>query len=450
MNSEENKKTKGEPKRIREKISFNLFKFPKWQDISIGKKYLTSIIIAAILFFIATTVVYFQLAIVEKDIKQLGEESIKSRDMTEMAALTQTKDVQIADYIITNNEKYVEEFELLLDQFEKLERKIEPSMETEEQREKLALIQENNTAINDMFSNIIDAGDYSENYVNLMREQSNSLRDSTVETIDLLIEMVFEEQNTAMESTNQRLTNSIFILIITNVISISVGILIVLVISRVIIANLNKVVNIIVEVASGNFAIESMDYKGKDEIGQLSRGVNQMKNNIRDMLFKVTDAAQSVSVSSEELTRSAYEVNEGGDQVTSTMQELSSGAELQAKSVLDLSENMGNFVKTVHTSEREGEDIVLASDQVLNLTTEGTALMKESVEQMKRIDLIVSEAVHQVQALDKQSNEISQLVLVIKKIADQTNLLSLNAAIEAARAGEHGKGFAVVAEEVRI
>src|SRR5690606_22846435 len=89
------------------------------------------------------------------------------------------------------------------------------------------------------------------------------------------------------------------------------------------------------------------------------------------------------------------------------------------------------------------------SDHVLQLTADGTNLMKASVNQMNRIDEIVSDAVNKVQGLDQQSSEISNLVSVIKDIADQTNLLSLNAAIEAARAGEHGQGFAVVAHEVR-
>src|SRR5699024_11140104 len=120
----------------------------KWRDISIGKKYLASIIIAATFFLVATLVVYLQLAIVEKNIKHLEEASLNTRDMMEISTLTQIKDVQIADYIITNNEKYIEEFEILQEQFVDVEKKIVANMETEEQLEMLSIVQENNNSIN--------------------------------------------------------------------------------------------------------------------------------------------------------------------------------------------------------------------------------------------------------------------------------------------------------------
>src|SRR5699024_9134953 len=90
-----------------------------------------------------------------------------------------------------------------------------------------------------------------------------------------------------------------------------------------------------------------------------------------------------------------------------------------------------------------------SSNDVLDMTNQGTTLMKTSTTQMEKIDEIVHEAVEKVEGLDKHSREISHLVSVIQGIADQTNLLALNAAIEAARASEHGKGVAVVAGEVR-
>ncbi|KGP74629.1 methyl-accepting chemotaxis protein [Pontibacillus yanchengensis] len=202
------------------------------------------------------------------------------------------------------------------------------------------------------------------------------------------------------------------------------------------------------EVEEGNLQV-TLAQQGHNEISQLSRSVDEMKESLRSLIQNVGGAALSVSSQSEELTQSANEVREGSLQIASTMTELSSGAESQANSSSELSEMMEDFTTKIQHAHQGGIEVANASEEVLSMTEEGSEMMNRSVEQMMTIDTIVKEAAEKVQGLDKQSQEITKLVEVIRDIAEQTNLLSLNAAIEAARAGEHGKGFAVVADEVR-
>lgn len=205
------------------------------------------------------------------------------------------------------------------------------------------------------------------------------------------------------------------------------------------------------ELADGDFSSGplAVDEEDEDEIAELARALNTTQSNLVHLIQDVIDSSEVIAANSQELTHAEREVQSGTEQITATMQELASGTEQQASSASHLSETMNSFVEKIEETTKYGEDIQVDSVDIAMKASESNQMMTLSNDQMRIINEIVQQAVGQMEELNRETNEISNLVDIINDIAQQTNLLALNASIEAARAGEQGRGFAVVADEVR-
>ena len=333
-----------------------------------------------------------------------------ANDIAQLALYVEQQNSLISDYIIIGNTTYIDEFKKVSERLHEVIERVEPQITNEENKYLFSLVVDNNEKITDLFLNTIVNEDIDESEVVFAQIQIGSQKSSSVSLLNRLIEDVNKEQSKSVTTVNKSMNDTVTFLITVNIVSIIIGLIIMLIVSRMISKQLKKIVSITTEISTGNLAVEQMNYEGKDEIGQLAKAVNTLSENMRNIIHKVLQASKSVSTSSEGLTMSAREVKEGSEQMVVTMEELATGAETQANSASNLSEQMKNFVDSVQLFEQEGVHIADSSKKVLSVTVDGSNLMKQSVTQMNKIDEIVTEVVDKVRGLDVQSDEISKLV----------------------------------------
>lgn len=418
---------------------------------SVGKKLWIGFSSVLIIMIIVVGIALLALTHISEKYRYLIDNRLEKVILLEnILADQQEKSNLIRGYLLYDSNSYIENLGELKDSFDNKVERLDSLSENESVRTLLTEIKEATVDYEANTASIIETYqeeglDVAISVATIGAGLQDTITNNTLELIDY--------QNEEVEITETELATvfkwTIIFMISLLIIAIVVSIIVANRITRMIARPVGQVTTALKQVASGNFAIDALNIRNKDEIGEMAMAFNRMVTDLNGVIGDSRETASQLAVQAEDLSASSEESLAASEMVAEIAENNLIASESQVSIVKDSTVAMNEMVVEIDQISNDNEAMHKSSEEVTSLVEEGSHLMSDFTTQMSAIMTTMDLSTEIIRKMARYSADIRNVTSLITDIAEQTNLLALNAAIEAARAGENGKGFAVVASEVR-